>query len=219
MKRRPGSGTWPASRWSELLRLALDLLATLPPGLTWSFGGGTRLALIYDHRISYDVDIFVQDSQVIGWLTPRLNDAAAALFGESYEEDNAFIKFRADGGEIDVVVARELTRPGIEMGQALGTDLPMQTPEEIIAKKIQFRGHAFRHRDAFDLAMLLQRDRARVDAAVAACSPVALARLRQRLDLLLPVLTSELPDYVNPTPSAAHLLTDAAPIIRAWLDA
>lgn len=58
----------------------------LPAGLDWSFGGGTRLALLLDHRVSYDLDLFVTDAQAIGYLSPRLNDATLALFGDAYEE-------------------------------------------------------------------------------------------------------------------------------------
>jgi len=207
MKRRPGSGTWPASRWPDLLPLALDLLTTLPPGIAWSLGGGTRLALLHGHRVSYGLDIFVSDAQAIGWLTPRLNDKAATLFGDACEEDSSFIKFAAGGGDIDVIVARTLTKPGAEPVAILGHVIPAETAEEILAKTIRFRAHAFRHRDAFDLAMLLARDPDRVTAAMA------------RIELLLPVLTAELPDYVNPTDSGRPLLTEAAPRIRAWLDA
>jgi hypothetical protein len=191
----------------------------LPPGVAWSLGGDTRLALLYGHRISYDLDIFVADAQAIGWLTPRLNDKAAALFGDAYEEDSSFIKFAASEGDIDIIVARLLTEPGAEPTDILGRIIPAETAEEILAKKIQFRAHAFRHRDAFDLAMLLARDPDRVAAAMAACTEVSRARLRQRLDLLLPVLAAELPEYVNPTESGRPLLAEAAPRIRAWLDA
>lgn len=134
-------------------------------------------------------------------------------------EDSAFIKFTAGAGDIDVVVARWLTDPGAEPIELLGRSFQAETMEEILAKKIQFRGHAFKHRDAFDLAAVLETDPSRVAAAVAACRPIAVDRLRQRLDLLLPVLTEELPSFVNPTPAFARLMTEAAPRIRAWLDA
>ena len=75
----PANGTWPASRWPELFATAAALMDLLPAGGAWSFGGGTCLALRYGHRISYDVDIFVTDAQLIPFLSPRLNDAAASL--------------------------------------------------------------------------------------------------------------------------------------------
>jgi hypothetical protein len=187
--------------------------------MAWSFGGGTRLAQLYGHRVSYDVDVFVTDVQAVVALSPRINDATATLVGERYVEWNAQLKLSLDAGDIDIVVAPTLTVPGVVTEMVAGDAMPVQTAEEVLAKKIAFRGHAFTHRDAFDLAMLLARDRVRVDAAMAACPNVAHDRLRQRLDLLLRVLTAELPEYVNPTASGAPLMTEAAPLIRAWLDA
>lgn len=191
----------------------------LPPGAAWSFGGGTRLALRYGHRISYDVDLFVTDAQLIPYLSPRLNDAAAALLGYDVIEDSGSLRVARPAGDIDLVVAPLLTNPGAEPAEVLGRTVSAQTPEEILAKKMEYRGHAFTHRDAFDLAMLLERDPARVAAAEAVCSDFRLELLRQRLDLLLPVLSAELPDHVNATRASRHLLTEAAPRIRAWLDA
>lgn len=111
-----------------------------------------------------------------------------------------------------------LTKPGAEPTAVLGRTISAQTPEEILAKKIEYRGHAFTHRDAFDLAMLLEWDPPRAAAAEAVCSDFKLELLRQRLDLLLPVLTAELPDHVNATPTGMQLLAGAAARIRAWLD-
>jgi Nucleotidyl transferase AbiEii toxin, Type IV TA system len=193
-------------------------MQSLPASTAWSFGGGTRLALRYGHRISYDVDLFVNDAQIIPYLSPRVNDAVAALVGYDVAEDSTSLQIRRPEGFIDIVVAASLTQPGVEPETILGGMVPAQTPEEILAKKMQHRGHAFTHRDCFDLAMLLERDPTRVAAAEAACSDFKLMLLRQRLDLLLPVLSAELPDYVNPTAFGAHLLTEAAPRIRAWLD-
>ena len=190
----------------------------LPEGASWSFGGGTRLALIYGHRVGYDVDLFVTDVQYIPYLAPRINDAAAALIGYDAIEDVTSLKMERDDGDLDVLVAPLLTEPGVESTEILGHTLMAQTPEEILAKEMQYRGHRFTHRDCFDLAMLLERDPARVAAAEAACGDFQLMLLRQRLELFLPVLTAELPDNVNPTPAFTHLITEAAPRIRAWLD-
>lgn len=218
MRRRSGSGTWLDSRWPELFSLALQLLDSLPQAASWSFGGGTRLALLYGHRISYDVDIFVTDAQLLPYLSPRLNDATAALVGDAYREDSAFLKLSFECGDVDVIVAPILTIPGSETIAVLGRDVPAQTPEEILAKKMQYRGAAFTHRDAFDLAMLLDRDPSRVTTASRACGAPALALLRTRLRHMLPTLDAELPHYVNPTEPGRRYLAAAAPL-AAWLDA
>jgi hypothetical protein len=64
--------------WRYLANLAAQMVkdaehhakSTLEPHL----GGGTRLMLALQHRISHDVDLFIRDPQWLGYLTPRLND-------------------------------------------------------------------------------------------------------------------------------------------------
>jgi len=55
----------------------------------WSFGGGTVLMRRYRHRVSKDVDIFVPDPQYLGYLSPRLNDAADSLTSKYLETANS----------------------------------------------------------------------------------------------------------------------------------
>jgi hypothetical protein len=218
MKRRPSSGIWPASAWSTLLRQAAQLLEEAAPGVQWTFGGGSAMAHIYGHRISYDADIFLHDVQVIAYLTPRLNDVAASL-AEHYDEQANGIKLTTGRGDIDFVVAGDVTNVPPRSISIPGIVKPvqMQDAAEILAKKIQFRGFRFTHRDMFDLAMLLQESPSSVDLAFAQCSPGAVA---QAIDVMwhrLPVLTAELPDYVNPTVSFNHLLVDAEKILDEFL--
>src|SRR3954468_21727452 len=135
MKRRPGSRIWPASRWPELFSLGKSLMDLLPGGAFWSFGGGTSLALRYDHRVSYDVDLFLADAQLVPYLSPRLNDEVAALIGYDVIEDNGSLKVSRPEGDLDLVVAPLLTRPGVEPVEVLGQTVPTQPPEEVLAKK------------------------------------------------------------------------------------
>ncbi len=69
--------------WEILFRRALVLtdearLAGLPVD-EWTFGGGTVLMRRHRHRFSKDIDIFINDTQFIGYLTPRLSPAAEQL--------------------------------------------------------------------------------------------------------------------------------------------
>lgn len=66
--------------WKDLLRTAariLDRAGIVPE--EWSFGGGTALALRLNHRVSNDVDIFLNDAQLLLLVTPRLNGDVAAV--------------------------------------------------------------------------------------------------------------------------------------------
>src|SRR3546814_5482440 len=70
-----GSTRWPTSDWQGLLRDAIRLLDTLKEPPKWTFGGGTALAVFYEHRISYDVDIFLSNAEAVTDLSPARNPA------------------------------------------------------------------------------------------------------------------------------------------------
>jgi hypothetical protein len=57
--------------------IALDSLEGGPG--SWTFGGGTALARILGHRISYDVDIFLDSSTVLKNLAPNINPVTKSL--------------------------------------------------------------------------------------------------------------------------------------------
>ncbi|MGJ5040694.1 MULTISPECIES: nucleotidyl transferase AbiEii/AbiGii toxin family protein [unclassified Bradyrhizobium] len=59
--------------------LSLDSLEGGPGA--WTFGGGTALAQSFDHRISYDVDIFLDSSTALKRLAPNMNPVTKALCG------------------------------------------------------------------------------------------------------------------------------------------
>ena len=188
------------------------------PGIQWTFGGGSAMAHVYGHRISYDADIFLHDVQALTYLSPRLNDVAASL-AEHYDEQANGIKLTTGRGDIDFVVAADVTTAPPQPVSIPGIAGPvqMQDAAEILAKKIQYRGVYFTHRDMFDLAMLLQQSPPSVDLAFAQCAPGAVAQAVDAMRLRLPVLTVELPGYVNPTPGFRHLLVDAEKILAEFL--
>jgi hypothetical protein len=74
-----GSRKWRTSDWQALLNDALRLLDTLGGNVTWSFGGGTALAVAYEHRVSYDVDIFLSSADAVTALAPYQNPATRVL--------------------------------------------------------------------------------------------------------------------------------------------
>lgn len=111
----------------------------------------------YHHRRSEDVDIFVGDPQYLTAFSPRLNDVAET-FTSNYAEDARFLKLYFDEGEIDFIVARFLTEQPVVKERILGNDVLVETPREIIAKKITYRSPEFRGRDLFDLALVIERE-------------------------------------------------------------
>ncbi|MGH8512903.1 MAG: nucleotidyl transferase AbiEii/AbiGii toxin family protein [Gammaproteobacteria bacterium] len=148
--------------WEDLWRNAMASLASLAghfPTPDWTFGGGTALMLHCEHRRSKDIDIFLRDPQYLTALSPRLNDHTEALTGRYLEQSN-FLKLIFDGGEVDFIIAPSLTIEPYTITTVLGTETKtrMETPVEIVAKKVYFRPDEFAVRDVFDFAFVLDHD-------------------------------------------------------------
>ena len=153
--------------WARLFRRALKLMAHLErevPGAPWSFGGGTVLMLRLGHRRSKDIDLFVPDPQHLGYVNPRLSDAAEDISAD-YEEAAEFIKLFLPEGEIDVIVGASLTDVPHEMIDYRGRMIRVETSAEIIAKKMWHRGDRAKGRDLFDLCAVAKAEPKQLQAA------------------------------------------------------
>jgi hypothetical protein len=128
--------------------------------IEWAFGGGTAMRLVYNHRESKDIDIFLNDSTVLNGLSPRINDSTAALTRD-YTEQSNYVKLRFPEGEIDFIIGTRLLHDvPYERRTIRRRDVAIEQPVEIVAKKCFYRAADFAVRDVFDLAVLLSRDRA-----------------------------------------------------------
>jgi len=123
----------------------------------WTFGGGTVLMLRYGHRFSRDIDLFVPDPQYLGYVTPRLSEAAETITADYVEQGN-FVKLVLDAGEIDIVASPNLTASPFEVWEIMGQPVRVETAAEIVAKKLYHRGDRATARDLFDLAVVVERD-------------------------------------------------------------
>jgi hypothetical protein len=152
-----------ADDWLKLFELAMEMIdwaeARKRGKIAWTIGGGTMLHQMFAHRHSRDIDIFLGDPQVLLYLTPRTNDAAERIAETgSYQESSNFIKFVTPHGEIDFIVAPHLLKR-YATARTVGTRLALvETPAEIVAKKLLYRAADFTARDIFDLAFLIERD-------------------------------------------------------------
>lgn len=137
--------------WRILERTALEIIADVQSHADRAFqpklGGGTRLMLALDHRISHDIDLFMRDPQWIGYITPRLNDRVEAKVS-GYEEAADFIKLNLPEGEIDFIVRGSLL--GLPDEASDETVLPLEPVAEVLAKKLFYRGAVLAPRDLFD---------------------------------------------------------------------
>lgn len=166
--------------WEMLFQRALSLIDSVAESGTvfesWSFGGGTVLMRKYRHRFSQDIDIFVPDPQYLGYVSPRLNDAAEAMTGD-YVEENSSLKLIFPEGEIDFIASAPLTSNPTVSEQLFGREVRVETSTEIIAKKLWHRGKQFKARDMFDLALVAEKE----PGALKEIRPV----LRDRRDVVL----------------------------------
>jgi hypothetical protein len=144
--------------WRRLFRIAIDLMAHVNRDDKiideWSFGGGTAMMLQIGHRDSHDVDIFLTDAQLLGYLDPARASLRFSVVPDGYEGDGTkFQKFAYSGlGEVDFIVGQLLTRTPLALRSIEGIETPLETVPEIVAKKIYYRGASIRPRDIFDIA-------------------------------------------------------------------
>ncbi len=198
-----------ANTWSTLLIPALTLIDSLEVAgygrLDFRLGGGTALMFALQHRISKDIDIFFDDAQALGFLSPRLNEAAAPLARDYAEQGNS-LKLVLDAGDIDFIVAGTVI-PGEPRGTLdfHGRSIPLDPVSEILAKKLLYRAASFKPRDVFDLAAVLERDPTSAVAALDATRSMSDVLLR-RLDALGRLDPEQRRADLHPIGEAASLL-------------
>lgn len=151
----------PQGVWQTLLPHAFTLIDEIAlRGMAdpfWTFGGGTVLMLRHQHRLSKDIDIFVPDPQYLGYVSPRLSDAAESVSAD-YVEGPGYVKLLRPEGEIDFVASPNLTAQPFEEWTLLGRKVRVETSAEIVAKKLWHRGDRATARDLFDLALVIERE-------------------------------------------------------------
>jgi hypothetical protein len=149
MKQPNGSKKCTTSRWVELMNLALPVLSDLPPEMRWSLGGGTALALHLSHRVSFDVDIFFEHPVALKEL---MRNPKTKQLSNDREFPGNYLKIIRPEGEIDFILASNVTDEFCQTYEFEGRQIKIETPMEIIAKKIKYRGSKFTFRDTYDLA-------------------------------------------------------------------
>jgi hypothetical protein len=162
------------SRWPELFAMAMAIIDQAnAQGIgmnSWSFGGGTALMLQINHRESHDIDLFIDDAQYLPYLNPETQDYDLALAPSDYETDGTrALKIVFDGiGEIDFICCDPVTEGPFVVSEIRGRNVRLETPAEILAKKVVFRGSQLQPRDMFDIAAVAQG--IGTDYVVEACS-------------------------------------------------
>ena len=192
-----GSKKWRTSKWKQLLELVLPALDELSYELPWSLGGGTALAISLNHRISYDIDIFFQDASALKFLSPNKNKKIRAL-SDNWQQPGNYLKIERPEGDIDFLVARTFSASPHFIHNFKGKKILVETPAEIIAKKIHYRGSQFSVRDIFDIAVVSESV---PDALPSVASEIrdALLRTCDRVKLLRKRYNQSVHDAVFPS--------------------
>lgn len=142
----------------RLLIRALEALESIAiPNDYWAVGGGTVLKIIFNHRESKDIDIFIRDAQFLSSLSPNLNDITMEAL--DYNEMANFISLTYPEGKVDFIVAGQVTEFYPINRVFYGHDIMVEDPVEIVCKKIFYRGSEALPRDIFDLAVVFNSNR------------------------------------------------------------
>lgn len=161
------------SSWRELLVIARSMIDEVNVEHriidSWTLGGGTALMLQLNHRDSHDIDIFLDDHQLLGYLHPGHRDFDFTIPPTTYRTDGTgFQKLVFNGlGEIDFIVAQPLTRRPAKEVEIEGRSCMLETVEEIVTKKVFYRAANLLPRDVFDIAAAAIDHRNTVVAALA----------------------------------------------------
>jgi predicted nucleotidyltransferase component of viral defense system len=130
----------------------------------WVFGGDTALSIFhFNHRKSFDIDIFVHESQVFDFLDSKWYIDESAMFdSHDYRFDgvNKHLKLRTkENIKVDFLLNEAIiNKPIRDDILNLGFELYYESVEDIIAKKVKYRKEENLTRDIFDLAVAIEED-------------------------------------------------------------
>ena len=214
-----------ASRWLELLAEALQILDAVPEGKLpssppWTLGGGTALALQIDHRISYDIDLFVPGASLMAFRPPA-NEAAAVLTARPdvrWQHPGHYLKYELPIGEIDFLSPALQTENGWSTIEIAGRDVAIETPVEIVVKKVRYRAGKLKARDVFDIACVVASGYD-LEAAFRSYVPDAVPVASQALDRLYALQGGESVERdVAPTKNGRPHVQNAMSSVRGLFD-
>lgn len=191
------------------MQKALVALDSLESGAgPWTFGGGTALAQILGHRISYDVDIFLDSSTDLKNLAPNMNPVTKSLC-DNWQWPGKYLKLiLRDVGEIDFLNAPSFTdNPTYELrfGER---SIAAERSAEIATKKLVYRASTFTARDAFDLAAIHLYDGSALGeiAQSPAVTHHVVSSALNRLNLAQHRYQAEMRSLINATPRGEEFI-------------
>lgn len=174
--------------WRSLLSRALARLEAVGLGREdWAWGGGTVLMLRNKHRLSRDIELFINDVQYLSYLSPRLSDHAEQDM-QSYSEQANHLRLEYPEGEVDFLTVAPVfpdLEPNREKVDGVDGTLRLMTDKEILGQKLHYRAVAFAGRDLYDFVAVTKSNNALL------FDPDLLAVARGRRDALIAALSSK----------------------------
>lgn len=131
----------------------------MPPN-TLIFGGGTALAMYYlRHRLSFDIDLFVNDIQYLNFFSPKLWIDENTDFKDDYIHLAHHIRFSTTNNiRVDILHSSFYSEPLLDDSQYIfKRDIYISQVQDIIANKVIFRKADNKPRDILDIAVCLQK--------------------------------------------------------------
>jgi len=129
---------------------------------TIRFGGGTALAIYYfQHRLSFDIDLFVTDVQILNYLSPKHWIDETNKFNTSkYIDLSNHIRVleKKNNIKVDVLVSQSASSDYLlDNSKDIFCDyVYVESIEDIIAKKIVYRRNDNLTRDIIDIAIAIK---------------------------------------------------------------
>ena len=209
--------------WERMLAKAFIIIdevnraGNILDGMT--LGGGTALMLQIGHRDSRDIDLFLPDPQLLGFVGAAVADMEAWMPDASYRGDGSLylkVSFKGEG-EVDFIAAPPVSDHEPLKRTIMGRELLLESVPAIIASKVHYRCTHLKMRDIFDIAAACEAGHRKAIREALATMPeqsaVALKRVGEfpagRLAELLPR------KYIHH--GFKHLLEDAPAITREVL--
>lgn len=191
------------------MRKALVALDSLEGGPgPWTFGGGTALALILSHRVSYDVDIFLDSSTVMKKLAPNMNPVTKSLC-DTWQWPGKYLKLiLRDSGEIDFMNAPSYIENPTYQLKFGERAIAAERSAEIVTKKLVYRASTYTARDAFDIAATYLFDRRALGeiAQSPAITDHVVSAALNRLNIAKLRYQSEMRQVINATPRGEEFI-------------
>ena len=126
------------------------------------FGGGTALAIYYfQHRLSFDIDLFATDMQVLSYLSPKHWIDETNNFNSSSYIDLAHhirVLEKRNNIKIDLLVSQSSSSNYLvdDSKMLFNETIYVESIEDIIAKKIVYRRNDNLTRDIIDIAIAIK---------------------------------------------------------------